>query len=362
MRGSPAFERLGAGFHFPAIAFGFVEVAAGQRHVDRTAQQSHPAGPVLPRQYDPQLGPRRLAVTHLAAHQRLTRLRFDTEGTRMCERHQCTVGVAAQPAHLTQLVVALAGRAAVDLFQCATGGREPVLEKAVIVGCGHQLKPVHVAHPAVVRRRGEVVAPALHRLRPRAHPRHIGEPVALGEHDAVDAASPVDRNLVGQHRQHRLVDQAVRLGHAGLADGFECLGHMTQGGQRGAVQPGAHIAQRLHAKQKRLRVTAEQRREGIEIGEVAVRRPLGRTFEKPTGAVHPAVRDVEVATGEPGQRRGRRPSSPPTLDRYEPTARRRVRPRAATPCRGRSAKPRRPSRRGRRCSAMCPQPAWANAS
>ena len=129
-------ECLGAGFQFAAMLFGLVERVARQRHLDGATQQPHPAEPVLGCQRDPQIGPRGLAVTRLAAQQRLTGLRLDAERTRPAERRKRAVAVTAAPAHLAELVVTLARGPAVDVLQRAAGGDQPVLEHAVVVGVG----------------------------------------------------------------------------------------------------------------------------------------------------------------------------------------------------------------------------------
>ena len=116
-----------------------------------------------------------------------------------------------KPAHLAELVVALTGRPDVDVLQRPAGGGQPVLEPAVIVGCGEQLQAVHIADAAVGGRRGEIVAPALHRLRPGPHAGQIGQPMAVMHDRAIDVTGPLDRHLTGEHRQHRLVEQRESL-------------------------------------------------------------------------------------------------------------------------------------------------------
>ena len=69
------------------------------------------------------------------------------------------------------------------------------------------LGPVHPADAGVQRRERQGVAPALRRLGPLAGPAEVDQLVAGAEEAAVDRARPHRLQLVGQRRQHRLVEQ-----------------------------------------------------------------------------------------------------------------------------------------------------------
>ena len=146
---------LSAGFEFVAMSFGFVKVATGERNLDRSAQQPHPADSVLSCQCEPKVGPRGVVIAHAAAQQRLTGLRLGAQLPRSRERGESTVVIAEKLANLAELVIALTGRPDVHVLQRPAHGGETVLEPAVIVGCGEQLQAVHIAHATVSGRRGE---------------------------------------------------------------------------------------------------------------------------------------------------------------------------------------------------------------
>ena len=151
------------------MSFGFVKVATREGNLDRYAQQPHSADSVLSCQCEPKIGPRSVVIAYAATQQRLTRLRIGAQLPSSRERNERTVVIAEQPADLTELVVALTGGPDVDVLQRPAHRDQTVLEPAVIVGCGEQLEAVHIADPTVGCRRGEVVAPALHGLRPGPH-------------------------------------------------------------------------------------------------------------------------------------------------------------------------------------------------
>src|SRR5512147_873704 len=94
-------EGPSAGFEFDAMPFGFIEAVPGQRHLDRSAQQPHPADAVLARQREPQIRPRGVVITSAATQQRLAWLRVDAEFTRTRERSERAVIVADEPADFT---------------------------------------------------------------------------------------------------------------------------------------------------------------------------------------------------------------------------------------------------------------------
>ena len=125
--------------------------------------------------------------------------------------------------------------------------------------------------------------------------------MAVVQHNAVDLAGPLDGDLVGEHGQHRLIDQPVRVGHPAVEDRVEPLRDERECRQCRWSSREQMSAVREPAPAGRRGPRCSTAWIAVEVGEVSVRGALGCAVEQPTRPTHPRDADVQVAAGEPGK-------------------------------------------------------------
>jgi hypothetical protein len=167
------------------------------------------------------------------------------------------------------VVEPLSGRPTVDRHQAVADGQQPILDLPVIVRAVLQLEPAHFTHPAERHRPGQI-APLRHRLDPGPHPLHLGHLVAEVQHDAVDVPRPFDRDLVGQHGKHGLVDEGVAVRHAAAQDRLEALSDERECRHRRVVEPVDDGSQFPHPQGQFIEMIGVQRTDLAGAGEGAI--------------------------------------------------------------------------------------------
>ena len=122
------------------------------------------------------------------------------------------------------------------------------------------------------------------------------------DHGAVDIAGPVHRNLIRQHRHHRLVQVREGLVGPGERDLRQTTGREPQRGQSGRIQPTRELLELLGPLRPRVIAALVDRQQRVHVEQVGDRLILRKLLQQPAGAVEPDPGDRQVAAVEPLQR------------------------------------------------------------
>ena len=238
-------------------------------------------------------GPRR------QSQQRRPRLRISTTFLGVLVARCRLLVQSAHAVGLTQLVSRFSDRADVHVGQVVLHLSRLLLGTSPRSLGSQQLHPVGPTDTEEHHRVGEPGHPPLGRAGPLAGTWEVHQLAAGRQDRAVDVAGPLRGDSVGQHRDHRLVEDREPLTQPAAMDLGQALGEEPQGHERVVSELRAQPLQVACAGLGVVEAQLRQRGRGVEVADHAFG-PTGRlALDQPAGSVQPPRSEDVLAPQEP---------------------------------------------------------------